>query len=176
MSFVQIVSALRPYGADVLLLAIGVTLLTSLLKKTLMKHWNGKVFVFLPFAVGIVLYAAFHMLVSMSWDPLTKELGTTLGGGFSCGSVATVYYLAYEKLARGKTALSPLEPLLDFLPEEKRKEAAKALYEGAKEKTEEERIAYFEEHLNEYADPPLDGEALTAYAVLLAEYLTSLEL
>ena len=51
MTALQFFNAFRTFGADILLLALGVTLFTSLLKKTVMKNCNKKAFVFLPFAI-----------------------------------------------------------------------------------------------------------------------------
>ena len=175
MSFVQIVSAFRLYSADVLLLALGVTLLTSLLKKTVMKSCDKKIFVFLPFILGIVLYAAYRMIVTGGATPLTDGIIHTLEGGFGCGCAATLYYVIYKQFLRGKfQKADPLLPLLDFLPEEKRAEAAKTLYDGSQGLTEEEMAAYFKETLNTFADPPMSEEELCATAEVLAEYLTSI--
>ncbi len=175
MSFVQLVSAFRLYGADVLLLALGVTLLTSLLKKTVMKTVNKKVFVFLPFALGFAVYAAYRILVTFSLTPITDDLLLTLESGFGCGCAATLYYIVYEQFLRGKFTANPLLPLLDFVPEAKREEAANALLSGTKGKSEEEKAAFIREHLNAYLEAPMSEEELLVTAKTLAKYLTSLE-
>ena len=100
MSFVQLVSAFRLYNADVLLLALGVTLLTSLLKKTVMKSFDRKFFTLLPFGIGLALYAAWRMATTGSFRPLWEL--QTLEGGFGCGCAATLYYVVYEQFFRGK--------------------------------------------------------------------------
>ncbi len=175
MSFVQLVSAFRLYGADVLLLALGVTLLTSLLKKTVMKNVNKKLFVFLPFAIGFAVYALYKMLVTASFDPVTKDFLLTLESGFGCGCAATLYYIVYEQFVRGKTACEPLLPLLDFIPESRRSEAAKALREGTAGMPQEDKAAYIKEHLNSYLEAPMSEEELTVAAETLAKYLSSIE-
>ena len=111
MSFMELIDALRAYGVDVLLLALGVTLLVALLKKTVMKNVPKKVFVVLPFAIGIVLYAIFRALVSLSPEPFTSEIASTLEKGFACGCCSTLYYVIYEQFIRGRS-VSPLYPLL----------------------------------------------------------------
>ncbi len=175
MSFVQILSAFRLYGADVLLLALGVTLTVSLLKKTVFKRLPKKVFVFLPFLVGLVFYAGFRAIVTLSADPFTRDLAHTLEGGFACGCAATLYYVIYEQFIRGRS-LSPLYPLLEgIVPQEAREEAAKSLYEGSENMTETERVEYFKTHLNTFADPPMSEEELAETALLLAKFLSSLE-
>ncbi len=174
MSFVQLVSAFRLYGADVLLLALGVTLTTSLLKKTVLKTFP-KLFVFLPFILGVVYFAVYRMIATGSIAPLAADLGGTLCNGFGCGCAATLYSVVCEKFLQGKTKANPLAPLLEFIPEEKREEAAKTLYEEAKNLSGEELRKYFEETLNTFADPPMSETELLATAELLAEYMDSLE-
>ena len=100
MSAIQYLNAFRLYGWDVLLLAGGVTLLTSLLKKTVLKNASKKLFVFLPFAMGIVLYAVFRALVTLSAEPFTTGLAATVESGFACGCAATLYYIVYEQFFR----------------------------------------------------------------------------
>ena len=100
MSAIQYLSTFRLYGWDVLLLAGGVTLLTSLLKKTVLKNAPKKLFVFLPFALGIVLYAIYRALVPLAAEPFTTGLAATVEGGFACGCAATLYYVVYEQCFR----------------------------------------------------------------------------
>lgn len=175
MSFVEILNTLRAYGADVLLLAFGVTLIVSLLKKTVMKNVPKKVFVFLPFAVGIVFYAVFHALASMSAAPFTTEIADTLKGGFACGCAATLYYVIYEQFFRGKT-LSPLLPLLEgVVPEEKREEAANVLYEGFFRQEEGARATFLRETLRTYCGDTMSEDELQKIVELIEEFLLSLE-
>ena len=61
MTVIELYGTLHRYGVDVLILALGVTLLTSLLKKTVMKSVSKKVFVFLPFGLGILIYALYSI-------------------------------------------------------------------------------------------------------------------
>lgn len=175
MSVVQLVSAFRLFGADVLLLALGVTLLTSLLKKTVMKTVNKKVFVFLPFGIGVLVYAVYQMLATWSVTPITADILLTVEGGFGCGCAATLYYVVYEQFLRGKTAANPLLPLLEFIPESRREEAANTLYAGAKGKPKEEMMAYIAEHLSAYLETPMSEKELSVMAKTLAEFLSSLE-
>lgn len=100
MSAIQYLSAFRLYGWDVLLLAGAVTLLTALLKKTVLKNASRKLYVFLPFALGILLYAVYRGLVTLSAQPFTTDLAATIEGGFGCGCAATLYYVIYEQFFR----------------------------------------------------------------------------
>ena len=176
MSFIQIVSAFRVYSADVLFIALGVTLLTSLLKKTVLKKVSKKLYVFFPFLVGLILFSVFRALVTLSPAPFTTELFATLEGGFATGCAATLYYVFYEQFIRGKTSVSPLLPLLEgIVPEERRALEADKLYAESKALPSEKRENYFSEKLNLFADPPLDEAEKAATSKLLSEFMASLE-
>ncbi len=168
-------SAFRFFGADVLLIAFGVTFTVSLLKKTVLKSLPKKAFVFLPFLVGLVYYALWRVLITLSWEPLAGGFAVTLEGGFACGCAATLYYVVYEQFLR-KKKVSPLLPLLGFLPEDKRETAAQELYQGALKTEREEREEYFRSALPAYCDPPMSEEELSEIAKLLADYLLELGL
>ena len=91
MSAIQYLSAFRTFGADVLALALGVTLVTSLFKKTVFKNRSKKLFVFLPFALGLVFYAVYRAIAARSAIPFTEELFRTCEGSFACSCAATLY-------------------------------------------------------------------------------------
>lgn len=196
MSAIQYLSTFRLYGWDVLLLAGGVSLLTALLKKTVLKNASKKLYVVLPFALGIVLYAVYRALVTLSAAPFTAELAATLEGGFACGCAATLYYVVYEQFFRKKAdgqaadtgaaddggtqdadtdgAASPVAPLLEgYVPEETRAEVAQALYEGARGKTGDVLRTFVRETLFSAAPAATEAE-LIALTELIAAYLTSL--
>ena len=67
---------------------------------TVLKNAPKKLFVFLPFALGIVLYAIYRALVTLSAEPFTTGLAATVEGGFACGCAATLYYVVYEQFFR----------------------------------------------------------------------------
>lgn len=179
MTFFQVLCTLRQYGVDVLVLALGVNILTSLLKKTALKNAPRKVCVFLPFLLGILLYAAYSMLAVLDVSPLIEEPGMLVEGGFSCGSAATLYYVIYEQFIRGreKTA-SPLLPLLEgYVPEEMREEAAERLLAESEGLEGEALSAFLKATLAEYADCPeeeLSEEELSAFALAAEELIKSL--
>ena len=196
MSAIQYLSTFRLFGWDVLLLAGGVSLLTALLKKTVLKNASKKLYVILPFALGIVLYAVYRALVTLSAAPFTAELAATLEGGFACGCAATLYDVVYEqffrKTADGQAAdtgtaddggsqdadaggaASPVAPLLEgYVPEETRAEVAQALYEGARGKTGDALRTFVRETLFSAAPAATEAE-LIALTELIAAYLASL--
>lgn len=179
MTALQLFGALRLYGVDVLLLALGVTLLTALLKKTVLKNASKKLYVLLPFLIGFVLYAVYRMIATLSVIPLTEEFVSTLEGGFGCGCAATLYYVLYEQFFRATATAKEVSPLLSVLdgivPDDVRAEAEEALLEGTSCETDEERLTYLKETLARYASPELSPEELDFYAQIIAEFLRTLK-
>lgn len=163
----QFLGALRLYKPDVLILAIGVTLLTSLLKNTLLKNCNKKLFFFLPFAIGPAVYAGYKMIATASVCPVTGTLALTLEGGFACGCAATLYYIVYEQFFRKKQSQNPLYPLLEGLvPDDKKQEAADLLYQAGQEQKGDELKAFCDSLLTEYSPELSDAERTAAVAAV----------
>lgn len=175
MTVIQILGTLRAFGVDVLLIALGVTLLTSLLKKTLLKEMSGKLFVFLPFALGILLYAVYRMAATWSVAPIAEDILSTFEGGFASGSCATLYYCVYKQFLRGgRSEVSPLLPILKgFVPEEQAEPLAKALTEGGKGKAEEELEPFVRETVLSFVPDVSEGDLALAVP-LIAKFLSEL--
>lgn len=175
MTFLEILRTFRLYGADVLLLAFGVSCMTSLLKRTALKRVPKKFYVFVPFAVGLVFYAVYRMIVTQSLAPLCADIFSTLEGGFSCGCAATLLYVVYEQFFRkGKTAADPLIGLLQDIAEEgKAEELAAAIREGGSELEGEALVAFVKETLSRYA-PALTPFETEVHARLIADAMLSM--
>ena len=177
MTVLELYGALRRYGVDVLLLALGVTLLTSLLKKTVMKSVSKKVFVFLPFGLGILIYSLYSILSRGGLCFTAEEISaisSLIRQGVSTGCAATLYYVFYEQFLRGKFTADPLAPLLECVPEEKRKEASAAILSACENAGERELSEVISEQLCTFADPPLSEEEAALAAELLKEYISSI--
>jgi hypothetical protein len=173
MSMIEYLSAFRLYKADVLLLALGVTLVTSLLKKTVLKNCSKKLYLFIPFVVGLLFYCVYAMIAARSFLPLTKELTTTVEGGFACGCAATLYYVTYEQFFRMKKY--PLSTLLEgYVSEEKQEEVAQRLSEESNSIPKDELYAYVQQTLAEYAKEDVTEEELSLAAKTIAEVLLKL--
>ena len=172
----QFFHAFRTFGADVLLLALGVTLLTSLLKKTVMKNCNKKAFVFLPFVIGIIVYAVYAALVTLSANPFTKDLWTTIEKGISCGLAATLYYVLYEQFIRTPKSTKNADPLCVLLegivPDEAIQEAAAALLQKCAGVEKEHLAEVIRQTLTPYVSPELNEVELSAAVIILAQYLS----
>ncbi len=163
----------RFYSADVLLIALGVTLVTSTLKKTLFKDKTSRLLNFLPFALGLVFYAVFRLIVTASILPLTKDVLDTLEGGFACGCASTLYYVLYLEFKQGKS-VPAVYPLLDgYVSEEHRLEVAAELCRGAKELEGDDLLRFVKDTVEPCLLPDLEEEKKTAFYAFLAEFLKS---
>ena len=184
MTVIQYLNAFRTFGADVLLLALGVTLVTSLFKKTVFKNCSKKLFVFLPFVVGLAFYATYRALATWSIAPFTEELFQTCEGGFACGCAATLYYVVYEQFFRtqktvkestASAPLSPLAPLLQgYVAENFTEAAANKLLAGSVGLTGDELLHFISETLAEYALPEVSQTELNSLSRLVTEFLLKL--
>lgn len=194
MTILQYMSAFRLFGGDVLVLGLAVTIAVSVLKKTALKNAPKKLFVFLPFALGTIVFAAFRCLAELSAAPLTSDLAATFEGGFACGCAATLYYVVYEQFLRVKqsaagnaenaaaentgsaenaptdgarSAEETVRTLLKtFVSAETAEEAAKALSDGYKAMTKETFGAFVSETIARFA-PALGDEARSAAATMV---------
>ena len=102
MTILQYLSAFRLFGGDVLVLGFAVTVAVSVLKKTALRNASKKLFVFAPFVLGTLLFAAYRCLATLSAAPLTDDIAAIFEGGFACGCAATLYYVVYEQFLRAK--------------------------------------------------------------------------
>ncbi len=189
MTMMQYLSAFRVYSMDALILALAVTLCTSLLKKTVLKKCPKKVYVFLPFVLGFLFYAAYRAILTKSAEPFTSGLTQTFEGGFACGCAATLYYVVYEQFFRTATTSAAEPPKADeyyllapilkgIVAEEKQEEAAKALIKGGKENTGDDLTRFCLETLRAYAvnggeETPLTEGELFLYAKTVSAFLSN---
>ncbi len=175
MSTMQILGILRLYKVDVLLLALGVTLVTSLLKKTVLKNVSKKVYVLLPFLIGMIVFGGYYAITAQNALSL-ENVSTIAEGGFACGSVATLYYVTYEQFFRkGKKIANPFLPLLEgYIPEQKTEEAAKALLLTSNSASKEELLDALQKTLLQYVPESTTETELSALAFTVAEYAKTL--
>ena len=177
MTALQFLNAFRAFGADVMLLSLGVTLLTSLLKKTVMKNCSKKAFVFLPFIIGLIVYAAFSALVTWSASPFTESLFQTLEKGLACGLAATLYYVLYEQFIRPSKSNGQTDPLYTLLngivPDEQKEEVVAVLIEKSAGVEKEQLPLKIRETLSPYASPNLNEMEMSALVFILTQYFSS---
>ncbi|MGN1372612.1 MAG: hypothetical protein ACI4VK_01035 [Candidatus Coproplasma sp.] len=115
MSIFQIIDAFAFYGFDVILLGALTSLVVQLLKKTLLKKCNKKVFTFLPFIFGTLFYAAYAGVRHLSFEYLIENYITILEYGFSVGALSTLTYVCYEQFLQNKTQTSATEGVISTL-------------------------------------------------------------
>ena len=97
MDFLEFIGYIRQFNADTAILGAAVWILVFLLRKTLLKRVRSKLLPLLPFAAGILVYAAYcaaiHGFSGTDWN-------TALNGGITCGSIATVAEVVYGQFSK----------------------------------------------------------------------------
>lgn len=115
MSIFQIIDAFAFYGFDVIVLGALTSVTVQILKKTLLKKCNKKVFTFLPFIFGTLFYAAYAAVRHLSLEYLIENYITVMEYGFSVGALSTLTYICYEQFLQNKTTVSATEGVIATL-------------------------------------------------------------
>lgn len=115
MSIFQIIDAFAFYGFDVIVLGALTSVTVQILKKTLLKKCNKKVFTFLPFIFGTLFYAAYAAVRHLSLEYLIENYITVMEYGFSVGALSTLTYVCYEQFLQNKTTVSATEGVIATL-------------------------------------------------------------
>ena len=107
MSLFQIFNAFEKYSLDILFLALIVVIITSFIKRIVLKNKFKKIITFVPFIVGIAVYILYmYVLENVALEKLlTME---NFNSGFKTGGISTVYYIFYEQFIRGKKEITTL--------------------------------------------------------------------
>lgn len=117
MTIVQIIDAFAFYGFASVALAIADCVIVQILKKTVLKKCNKKIFTFLPFIIGCLMYALYACLRNLSFCYLVENYVSVLEHGFSVGALSTLIYVCYEQFLREKTTTSTTESVIATLIE-----------------------------------------------------------
>lgn len=117
MTVIQIIDAFAFYGLDVILLSVLDCIIVQVLKKTVMKRCNRKIFTFLPFLFGCILYAVFIAISKLSFTYIFDNYIDVIEHGFSVGTLSTVVYVCYEQFIRCKDVTSTTEGVIATLIE-----------------------------------------------------------
>lgn len=104
MTYTEIMNLFTFYGVDVAALGIVTTVLTQILKTTLLKSAPNKLYAFLPVIIGSLLYAVYTMLTHLSFCYAFENIAYVLEKGFSVGAAATIIYVIYEQFTKGKNS------------------------------------------------------------------------
>lgn len=132
MSIFEMIAKFSFYGMDVMLMASLTCLTIQLLKVTVLRRVQRKIFTFLPFLLGTAMYAGYGVLVHRDFAWVMENYVTVCEHGFAIGTAATMLYVMYEQFIRQKTELTATEQmvatLLDgYVAESKVNEAAKKI-------------------------------------------------
>ena len=101
MDVFQFIGYLRQFSVDVALIGAAVWGIDLLLRRTLIKKAKGKLAAFLPFLLGIALYAAYAAATGGFAEG--ADAAAVLTEGMTCGSVATVLRVLFEGRGDAKT-------------------------------------------------------------------------
>lgn len=97
---------LAGYAPGTVLVACVVAACVELLKRTVLKKYvNNPLVSFLPFILGVAVYAAYYCIVKLSFEVFLEETWGVIRNGFAVGCLATLLSALVDK-ACGKTKLS----------------------------------------------------------------------
>lgn len=133
----EIIDMVTFYGLDVALLAAVTCAAVQLLKNCVLKNCNKKILTFLPFLLGILLYAALFAAENADFFAPFRSLTEVAERGFSVGALSTVIYVCYEQFIRGSNA-SAAESIVatligGYVSDESLESAAKEIAEAVAE-------------------------------------------
>lgn len=131
MTIIKIIDLFTFYGIDVIVLSIICTILTQVLKSTLLKKFKRKLMTFLPFVLGIIIFASYAALKNLSFVYLLENYVYVLEHGISVGAVATFLYVFYEQFVREEHSTESekiIATLIEgYVPSENVQKAAKEI-------------------------------------------------
>jgi hypothetical protein len=112
----EIIDTFAFYGFDVIALAIATSAIVQIIKH-IFKNCKKKIFTFLPFIVGGVIYAIYAALSHLSAAYIVNNITDILEHGLCVGSLSTVLYVWYEQFIREKDEVSTTEGVIATLIE-----------------------------------------------------------
>lgn len=135
MTIIEIIDTFTFYGIDVIALAAVTAALVQLCKATFLKRVQKKLFTFLPFVIGTLLYAAYAAVCNLSLLYLAANYVSVLEHGISVGAAATLLYVLYEQFVRQESGLTTAESVVKtliggYVAEDAAEDAAKRIAEA----------------------------------------------
>lgn len=100
MDISKFVEAFTLYGADIAVLAAICAAVVQICKLTFMKDVPKKVITLLPFAAGVILYAAYAAVMKLDVMYAFYNSAEILEQGMRVGTLATSLYVIYEQFVR----------------------------------------------------------------------------
>ncbi len=117
MTIVQILDLFVFYGIDTVLLASLTAICVQLLKISLFKRMQNKLYTLMPFVIGTLFYAVYASVIHADWAYVLKEYVSVLEHGVSVGALATLEYVLYEQFVREKPKTDAMESVIQTLIE-----------------------------------------------------------
>lgn len=167
------------YGVDVAVLGIVTSALTQILKATLFKKAPNKIYTFLPFILGIIIYVFYAAATHTSFDYVLENFARIAERGLSVGAAATMVYVIYEQFVRGKPAknavcLTVAAILEGYVGEEKRYAVAQNIVEGFDGTNAELAEKAVERRLESEAAGEISAEEIRLLSLLIVRTLAQL--
>lgn len=117
MSFFEIIDTFTFYGFDLAALSAVTCVVVQILKLTALKRCTRKVLTFLPFVIGVALYAIYISARQTDVAYVLTNCVDVLEHGFAVGSLSTLIYVCYEQFIREKDPTSRTEGVITTLIE-----------------------------------------------------------
>lgn len=168
------------FGADALLVAAVVAVGVRVLKSTLLKDKGGILLTaVLPFALGILLFAALQCALHPSWEYLTENIADILRRGFTAGCLSTLFGAFLSRFTGQKTLSakeSVVRELLAGIAEGKHlDDLAVKVAACVSEEYSSEDVERVEAALRDYAEETAAQEAAADLRVLAELIVRTLE-
>lgn len=178
MEIANFIDTLSLYGADIALLSAATCIAFAVLKRTLLKKCPKKLMTFMPFVLGIAIYAFYAAVSNVGLDYVAHEIYYICERGFTVGSLSTAIYVWYEQLAGKGGGLTARESVVyaliaAYVPTEEAENAAKLIAEAFE--SDEQPEARTVEILCGYKDSGLSQSGAQAVAALIAGALERIE-
>lgn len=164
------------YGLDVAALAFVTAVIAQVLKKTALKNVPNKLYTFLPFIIGALLYAAYESICRSDWLYCFHNFASVLEYGAIIGALSTCIYVLYEQFIRGNGKLSRqsvIESLLEGYVAEENAASAAALIAEAIEGGADESAEAVAQIIKDNAETASDGD-VQLLAELIVKTLATL--
>lgn len=179
MSYFEIMDTFNLYGFDIAALSAITCVIVQVLKLTALKSCNKKIVTFLPFVIGVLLYAIYASISELSAVYVFENVAEVLERGFAIGALSTVVYVGYEQFVREKTYASGTESVIatlieGYVPAEAVEEAAKEIALAIEKDVEGEGAKRAAEILTQRADGAVSEQDIALLAKLIIQTLAHL--
>lgn len=173
------VSVFSFYGIDMMMLALGTTILVQILKLTILRRVQKKILTFLPFVLGTILYGVYVGLVNHSVAYPLDHYVDVVERGFSIGTTATLAYVIYEQFVRGGSNLTATQAivvnLLDgYVPKQQARKVAELIIKAVEKDVTGNGVQKTVEIITTHADEGITPQDVALLAKFIIETLARL--